>query len=389
MTRPKDLPPALQSWATGNYSAGPSWGGTPQRAAPGGSFLTPNLTLPAEVANYLHGNAFDVAQGALSLVGQIEALNFRTSVSQSFVHAAWNPGTNAWYGIETTTNCKASFTAGWTWGSNLITGADTLHRIESDPSGNMVITTNVASGALHEFNVGTSTWTRRTASIYGGGSVVSFLGKVCVAYDTVNARWWIGGLNLSGGMVQGTSTDRVTWGAGTSPTTTGFEANLEVAYGNGRLVLLGRVSGGGSNVWTSTNGGQSWTTQTPIAHAFTTGATDQIRYSAVEGLFMATFTNGSTACKVYTSPDGVTWTARATSVTKAITKIAPMGAMWVALQSQGSVLFSLDSGATWRHAGFQVDTPVWLSSNLGQLFAVCSSTVFPGLVAGAGGALAL
>lgn len=396
MSRPVNPSFVVPTWATDtSYPAGASvWSSQPTKVtfgAPAGGFV-PGAPAAAPYFNKLFFDAFttDAAgktanQATLDFAGQIQALNFRQpGIAQSFVHGVWNPSARAWYAIETTTNCKASFSAGYTWGSNVITGADTLHRIGSDPSGNLVITTAVTSGTIHEFN-GT-TWTRRTASVFGGGSFLSIVGKVQIAYDTTSSTWWMGALNTSPAqIVCATSTDRVTWTARSVPTS-GTETSLEVVAGNGLLVMIGRMATGGiSHVWTSANGGVSWAARADITHGFTAGTVDQIVYSATEGLFMAVFGNVATpACKVVTSPDGVTWTARGASVTKCISKLANLGAMWVAHMSNQEVAFSLDSGATWKGAGMVLDTPAAMLASPGQILGLCASTVFPGLIAGPG-----
>lgn len=396
MSRPKNPSYGTLVWSpNANYpvSADP-WSATPTKTAHPGApsvGVTPRAGFAAQCYNF-NTNALGVSDADAkssidqwaTFAGQVQALNFRQpGLAQSFVHAAWNPVQRAWYGIETTTICKSSFSAGYTWGSNVITGADTLHRIACSNAGTIVITTAVTSGAIHEFN-GTA-WTRRTASVFGGGSFLGIVGKVQIVYDEANALWWMGGLNTSpASIVCATSVDRTTWTSRGVPTS-GTESSLEVAYGAGRLVMIGRMSTSLSHVWTSTNGGVSWTAQADIAHGFAAGTVDQIAYSATEGLFMAVFGNVSTpACKVYTSPDGVSWTARAASVVKCISKLSSIGAMWVAHMSNQEVAFSLDSGATWKGSGMILDTPSALVSSPCQLLGVCVSTVFPGFMAGPG-----
>src|SRR4051812_203372 len=140
MSRPKDLPSALQAWALANYGAGPAWGGTPQRASPGSSALVPGVSLPAENANYLYGNAFDVAQGALNAGGQLPALNWGTSVAVggTGVGLAYSDIEQAWYVTQAaSTAAFRSADNGRTWSAVTLNLAGAF-ALGFDTAGNVV-----------------------------------------------------------------------------------------------------------------------------------------------------------------------------------------------------------------------------------------------------------
>lgn len=344
--------------------------------------------------------ASDVVKAAqIAALQRLPVVNFASSVAQAFVDAAWNPTLRAWVGIETTTNAKASYTRGKSWGANVISGADTLHHIASNAAGDMVVTTTATnSTVVHEYNAGTSTWARRTGA---GPANTSPTGTNQVVYDETAGKWCKGAGGTAGGVgfhnaYLAFSADRVTW------TTSAFAGSffdhtggIYLAAKPGLIVMVARdfpagAQNGHELVWTSTDGGNNFTAQSFVNHGLTSGgASESLTYDATEALFMLQVNDAVNACKVYTSPDGVTWTARATSITKRIYKVSSVFGTWVAVLSTSALVYSIDHGATWQYAGITVDTPVALVTSAAQLLALCTATVFPGFVGFVAGATAL
>lgn len=159
------------------------------------------------------------------------------------------------------------------------------------------------------------TWTRRVyTSGYGDFYRVRYINN---QFITAGA----------GGALM-TSADGITW----TSITTGITGDLWcVAMGAGVYV----VSGNGGNVYT----GSSLDSLTQ--HSIGVGEHDGVVYA--NDLFVVTATSGA----VYTSPDGVTWTARSTGISGLLRGIAYGDGMFVVIGEAGSVATSPD-GINWR-----------------------------------------
>jgi len=144
-----------------------------------------------------------------------------------------------------------------------------------------------------------------------------------------------------------------------------------VAYGNSLLVAVGGVIGASPNhsAWVSSNGGSTWT-----SYALPNEAT--IEYSLVRycnNLFITIGDVAANGQKLLTSPDGQTWTARATlPVGITVTGIAYTGGMYMASTDIDQAIISTD-GVNWSA----------VDSN--AMAAICSSNgKFFGTVGGLG-----
>jgi hypothetical protein len=167
------------------------------------------------------------------------------------------------------------------------------------------------------------------------------------------------------GVVQA-SPDGKTWAAGTNQAPGGFILDMyDVAFGNGVFAAVGWDYYDGYNIYHSTNG-LSWTWhQTAIGNVY------RVIYGG--GLFVAVgdgvLTNGTgtTNRNIYTSPDGLTWTARNSGAPASevgpINDVAYGAGHFVAIDG-GNHFYISTTGSTWSRS---------TNSNGGSQISFCNN----------------
>lgn len=361
MSRPKNLPTALQSWANANYSAGPPWGGTPQRSAPAGSALVPGVSLPAENENYLHGNAFDAAQAAINCVGQIPALNWNAKVAAgvSIVSLGWSEVEQAWYGFATSgTSAVRSADNGKTWATVTVQNIGGFD-VAFDTSGNAVSAS--AAGGVQEaafVAYGTAlSWTLHAGAIASGGAWA-------IVYEPVNALWAIMcGTAAAPAVYTAPQSSRATWTSRALPGTwVSGTGNQSMGAGGGILVATYVLSSTQVRTMRSANGGVTWTNDQSITvnGGITIPAsvsTTRPCWSATDGLWYFAIGQASTRkTQIFSSPDGITWTSAAVLLTNDVHLIGMqcVGSLLVGINDDGRVLCSFNQGVNWWRCGLVV-----------------------------------
>ena len=141
---------------------------------------------------------------------------------------------------------------------------------------------------------------------------------------------------VSFGRVQ-TSTDGINWTYGVAPSISSGLIDVEWFAPLNQFVLLSQVAAN-NFVFFSTDG-LNWTTGSSVSYNTAIGASPTLLVN-VPG-----FTNASPP-PIFTSPDGVNWTARTNPATAALNNVQWLGDRWIALGSNGTVLTSPD-GISW------------------------------------------
>jgi hypothetical protein len=141
---------------------------------------------------------------------------------------------------------------------------------------------------------------------------------------------------VSFGRVQ-TSTDGINWTYGVAPSISSGLIDVEWFAPLNQFVALSQVAANNAVFFSSD--GLTWTLGSNVSYNTAIGASPTLLVN-VPG-----FTSASTP-PIFTSPDGVNWTARTNAATAALNEVQWLGDRWSALGSNGTVLTSPD-GTSW------------------------------------------
>ena len=301
------------------------------------------------------------------------ALNWTPGAAIAFDDIVWNGPRRTWFavgnGLGTAKIARESFSYGQGFAADVLGGlggASGTLRIAVDAAGNMVVTT--ATSVVYEYNFATVTWTYQSAAF-------SMAPAVGDAYAVVHdgTRWVAYTTDVANRQLR-SSTDRATW---TNRTTTIASSAIYTmskarlaTNGAGRVVSCAVIgSTGATEFLASTDGFATLVggTYSSLAHGFTSLLAQSLTYNAASGLFIFTCASSS-ATKVYTSTDGLSWTLVTTLATGRIQRIVTLGELWLAFVGVGSaqLALSVDRGVTWRTVGWWPDafpTPTALASS--------------------------
>jgi hypothetical protein len=366
-------------WASGgvSYPAGASpWSATPVRLLPLVSYFTPNAPAPAEEMNYILGVGYDQQNalatsflGAFDFVSPIQAINWPTTVARTggagterIQSAFWDTFNSRWImlsgltGGTTPKYINASIDGGLSYtvlSTQSPTGAGHLLAGCADPGSNKSVICPSAQTFLYVSTNGTSWATATTSS----------------ASVTCSAPVFFNGLFVVPGCESGTTTahlttspDTATWTDRTAAIPASLAAlqlagTLWLTATNGTILVAvpqqQTLVSGTSATMTSTNG-TTWTLGAVANANVSSGdGASGLSWNSSDNVFMLTF-NGGVTTKIYTSPDGLTWTYVRTITGHAIISLASIGSVWVGYSSTGGpateVLYSLDKGVTWAKA---------------------------------------
>lgn len=371
MSRPKDLLAPFIAWAIGSYGAGVNpWNSTPKRVTPAGTELTPNTKLPAQILNALIGNALDTAQGALSMVGQMPALNITAvgTTTNGLKRLAFSDVDQIWLGVGNGGNnfVEISKSRGQSWTS--LTGsmatALTLEDAIFDGAGNVAILAS-ASQNMHEgarTAYGTWTWTTKAPALSANPTT----GACQLEYEPTNAKLVaVYRVGLTGMRIDGHNSpiNATAWTSRTIPATwTGYTGTNAPVVGQGGGVLVAAFPDAAAqkiNIITSSDGGSTWSANIQVSSQALVagyGGIDMSRptYDAVTGDWYLVISSSSVtnSTEVFRSANaGASWTSvfyRSGATAPIFLEAQALGALVVAFEGSGLAAYSVDRGVTWR-----------------------------------------
>jgi hypothetical protein len=119
-------------------------------------------------------------------------------------------------------------------------------------------------------------------------------------------------------------------------------AGSTACWTNGTVYLF-QSSNNAGTIYSSLNGGVTWTARTVTGYAASTGA---FTFGSNNNYYVAVSTSNTGTNGLASSTDAVTWTTRASSVTLGLYGVAYGGGNYVAVGSGGTIISSTDS-ITW------------------------------------------
>lgn len=260
-------------------------------------------------------------------------------------------GASGWVTVASGSTAAAVSANGTSWTTN--TGLPASQLWSSIAYGNGVyVAVSKTSGTAYATSTNGSTWTARTSLPSGVYSEVLYAGGKFVAVGT---------------NIVATSTDGLTWSAGTIPAGTWGG----VTYGNGVYVAVQSVS---SSTAASSTDGATWTARTlPSAQTWT-----DVAYG--NGNFIAVSSTSSAASPI--SADGVTWSTTALPTGVNYAAINYTNGVWVTVASGTATAYTSTDSASWSTrtmpssatwSGLAALNGVWILTSSG------SSTVLVGV----------
>jgi hypothetical protein len=366
MSRPKDLPSTLQTWASGNYAAGPAWGGTAKRQAGAVTELTPGVTLPAEIENYLHGNAFDLAESLLVATGQSPAINWlpKSSSTHNLKRGAFCAKNQTWYlvgdGGADFLDASPDFGRSWVSLTGSLGSVLVLIDAACDTAGNVVLV-GYGSRSIYKgtyVSQASTTWAATANALS-----VSPTQSVSIDFEPTSAKFVTTYRNGVLGHKVDWSANGTVWSPGTLPANwtayTGTN-NPEIACIAGQSVaVFVDATTPRYNAMYSTDGGNTWANANiaPSISGANLAAQSTISkptYDSVTGTwyFAVSSVSGTRQTEVWssTNPAGGVWTRKYYSSLSDIVMqdLQAIGTLLVASNDDGRIVFSVDGGVSWK-----------------------------------------
>lgn len=195
------------------------------------------------------------------------------------------------------------------------------------------------TGTISNVQVVGPATTNPMANWTGGESVPIPLSTAPTNFYSVaggSSGWIIGTFNSSSLYSAMRATDGVNWISTNSPFVANIPGPRSLAFGNGRF-----VAGGVGRFSHSDDGGMLWTEQAAITP--NPGNIDWVRFGG--GQFVA---YGATTTRSYTSPDGITWTAR-NLIVASMKDAYYANSLWVSVGGTGTTshIYTSPDGQTW------------------------------------------
>lgn len=283
------------------------------------------------------------------LIARIPALNFENVGHGEYLYVKYDSFSRSWIGVGGTDLVQGSAN-GRDWSGGMTAGAYTAIT--------MRVGVNENDGSLVVLGTGTGVAERDAAGVWTHhGSVFGYAAALGENTEVLfDGTRWVTFYTCTGGVVHiqiRSSTDRATWTShGTGPFVAAGTAKGRLATNKlGRAVFVS-VNGatGTSEAAVSLDGGVTFVggaVVVAITHGFGSAAFASLEWNTEESIFVYVVSE-LFASKIYTSPDGVTWTLRRSITTVGINGIAFTPGLWLATSYASSLIMSLDAGVTWR-----------------------------------------